>query len=151
MLYCKTEIFPIGKIAVFAEDDFVTSISITEEDFDSANETVNEAIRQLHEYFSGKRCTFDLKIKYLNGTAFQKKVWDTLRKIPYGETVTYGEIASSTGHNRAARAVGNAVHNNPLLIVNPCHRVVASGAKLGGFAYGVKMKKELLELEEKFK
>lgn len=151
MFFCKTEIFPIGKIAVFAEDNYVTSISITDEDFDSANETVNEAIHQLHEYFLGERRTFDLKIKYINGTDFQKKVWDTLRKIPYGETATYSEIASITGHDRAARAVGNAVHNNPFLIVNPCHRVVAAGAGLGGFAYGTKMKKELLDLEEKFK
>lgn len=150
-LHCKTKDYPIGRISVFASDGFITEIKISNEIFDDSNAVIDEALKQLDEYFCGTRKAFELNIKCLQGTDFQQKVWDLLRKIPYGETVTYGELAILVGHKGAARAVGNAVHDNPLLIVNPCHRVVAANGKIGGFSYGISMKEALLELEKKFK
>lgn len=147
----KTDIFPIGKLAVTAENGRVVSIAVSEADFCDEDEIIDTAIRQLHEYFDGKRKIFDFNIGYTFGTEFQQKVREMLRTIPYGETVTYGQLAQMAGCPNGARAIGNAVHNNPILIVNPCHRVVAAGGKIGGFAYGTQMKKELLELEEKYK
>ena len=84
----------------------------------------------------------------MNGTAFQMKVWQELLKIPYGDTVSYSEIAERIGCPEGARAVGGAVHNNPLWIIVPCHRVVGKNGKLTGYAGGTEMKKTLLELEK---
>lgn len=150
-LHCKTKDYPIGRIAVFASDGAITEIRIENEISDDSDAVIDDALKQLDEYFCGKRKVFDLNIKYLQGTDFQHKVWDALRVIPYGETVTYGQLAEIVGCPKGARAIGNAVHNNPVLIVNPCHRVVAAKGKIGGFSYGIAMKKELLELEEKYK
>ena len=84
----------------------------------------------------------------MNGTAFQMKVWQELLKIPYGDTVSYSEIAERIGCPEGARAVGGAVHNNLLWIIVPCHRVVGKNGKLTGYAGGTEMKKTLLELEK---
>lgn len=147
----KTDIFPIGRLCAVAENGKIVSIELSEDDFCDEDEILDTAIGQLHEYFDGKRKNFDFDIGYTSGTEFQQKVWEILRTIPYGESVTYGQLAQMAGCPKGARAIGNAVHNNPILIVNPCHRVVAAGGKIGGFAYGTQMKKELLELEEKNK
>ena len=105
-----------------------------------------ETIWQLQEYFDGKRTEFQLPLD-VQGTPFQMAVWDELRKIPYGETCSYGDIARSIGKPGAARAVGMANHENPVAIVIPCHRVVGSDGSLTGYAGGLPLKKQLLEME----
>jgi len=107
---------------------------------------VGEAIRQLHEYFAGKRAAFDLPLAPA-GTAFQRKVWRQLQEIPYGETISYGELARRIGNPKASRAVGSANGANPLPIVIPCHRVIAGDGTLGGFGGGLPAKQTLLALE----
>ena len=110
---------------------------------------LRKAIKQLTEYFMGKRTTFDLPLA-LEGTAFQRQVWQTmLDTVPYGTTISYGELANRCGHPKAARAVGNANHVNPVPIIIPCHRVVGSGGKLVGYGGGLALKERLLELEAK--
>jgi len=102
-------------------------------------------------YFSGtSRKPFPWKsIDLPDATPFQKKVWRALWEIPYGKTVTYGELAKKIGHKGASRAVGSANKLNPLPILIPCHRVIAAGGKLGGYTPGVAIKKKLLEIEGK--
>lgn len=106
-----------------------------------------EGKRQLTEYFAGKRKEFDLPLN-AEGTEFRKKVWQTLTKIPYGETITYGELARRVGNPRAARAVGGANHHNPISILIPCHRVVGADGSLTGYGGGLELKKALLALEQ---
>jgi methylated-DNA-[protein]-cysteine S-methyltransferase len=105
-----------------------------------------EVIKQLQEYFDGTRTRFDLALD-IDGTPFQLAIWNELRKIPYGETRSYGEIARSIGKPGAARAVGMANHENPVAIVIPCHRVVGSDGSLTGYAGGLDLKKKLIEIE----
>ncbi len=105
-----------------------------------------EARRQLEEYFVGRRQTFDLPLRP-KGTEFQRCVWKELLQIPYGQTATYGQIAKKIGNPNAARAVGQACNANPIPIFIPCHRVVGSNSRLTGFALGLDVKSELLELE----
>jgi len=104
------------------------------------------AASQLEEYLSGARTAFTLPL-CPRGTPFQLSVWHALADIPYGQTVTYGELARRVGRPGAARAVGQANGANPLPVVLPCHRVVASGGRLGGYGGGVALKRRLLELE----
>jgi methylated-DNA-[protein]-cysteine S-methyltransferase len=110
---------------------------------------LRNAVTQLDEYFKGTRKKFSLPL-VLEGTAFQKKVWRELQKIPYGQTATYKEIARGVGRERAGRAVGQANHLNKMAIVIPCHRVVGSGGGLVGYGGGLWRKKWLLRHEEKF-
>lgn len=107
---------------------------------------VHEAARQLEEYFAGRRRVFDLPLD-LRGTVFQRRVWSELLKIPFGETRTYAEVARAIGAPRAVRAVGAANGANPVPIVVPCHRVVATGGGLGGYRGGLQLKRRLLEME----
>ncbi len=113
------------------------------------NETplIREAAKQLKEYLSGKRKTFDLSLDP-EGTPFQKAVWKTLTGIPYGETRTYKDIAERIGNPKACRAVGMANNKNPIAILIPCHRVIGAGGKLVGYAGGLDIKKKLLDLEK---
>jgi methylated-DNA-[protein]-cysteine S-methyltransferase len=104
------------------------------------------AVAQLEEYFAGDRRRFDLPLE-LAGTDFQKSVWLELAEIPYGETVSYAELALMVGRPNAYRAVGQANGANPIPIVLPCHRVVASGGGIGGYGGGLPMKRKLLTLE----
>ena len=108
-------------------------------------ELFTEAERQILEYLDGKRQAFDLPFALL-GTPFQLSIWNAARLIPYGETITYGELAQIIGKPRAARAVGNAMGANPLPLIVPCHRVLAADG-IGGFSYGVDIKRTLLRLE----
>ena len=105
-----------------------------------------QAAAELEEYFGRRRSTFTVPLSP-HGTQLQLAVWKALRDIPYGQTRTYGEIAAAVGRPRAARAVGMANHDNPLLIFTPCHRVVGKGGALTGFACGLEVKRRLLELE----
>ncbi len=111
---------------------------------DRKNENI---LFQLKKYLEGKLHRFDCKLD-LQGTHFQKKVWLALRRIPYGETRSYQEIARMIGHPRAFRAVGNANGANPVPLIIPCHRVIESHGGLGGFGHGLRLKKELLDFEK---
>jgi methylated-DNA-[protein]-cysteine S-methyltransferase len=104
------------------------------------------AERQLQEYLAGKRVTFDLPAA-THGDAFQERVWAALREIPYGETITYGDLAKTLGQGALPHEVGQAVGRNPLSIIVPCHRVVGKDGKLTGYAGGLERKRALLELE----
>lgn len=113
------------------------------------NETAFRNVKQqLQEYFAGKRKDFDLPL-VLEGTEFQLLVWRNLQKIPYGETVSYGQLARRIGSPDAARAVGLANGSNPIPIIIPCHRVIGSNGDLTGFGGGLPVKKKLLALESK--
>lgn len=106
------------------------------------------AIEQILEYLAGERTHFDLPLD-LRGTEFQLEVWRALREIPFGEQRSYGEIAKVIGRPRAVRAVGSANGSNPVSLVVPCHRVINSDGKLGGYAGGLKLKARLLALESR--
>jgi methylated-DNA-[protein]-cysteine S-methyltransferase len=107
----------------------------------------DEPVRQLREYFAGERTEFDLDLKP-RGSDFELRVWALLTKIPYGQTMTYGQLAAELGDPGAAQAVGNANGWNPLSIVVPCHRVIGASGTLTGYAGGVERKRFLLSLEE---
>jgi O-6-methylguanine DNA methyltransferase len=102
---------------------------------------------QLKKYLKGELRRFDCKLDF-RGTPFQKKVWSALKKIPYGGTRSYGEIAREIGHPKAFRAVGNANGRNSIPLIVPCHRVIENNGGLGGFGHGLKVKKQLLDLEK---
>ncbi len=112
----------------------------------AADAVLDEARRQLDEYFAGERREFDLPLR-LEGTPFQRQVWDALRSVGYGETVTYSQLARAIGRPGAARAVGAALASNPLPLVLPCHRVVGAHGDLRGFGGGIARKRYLLEAE----
>jgi methylated-DNA-[protein]-cysteine S-methyltransferase len=128
------------------------SQKITEQMLDEGIDVVEdtgrtaELRRQLAEYFAGGRRDFDLRLAP-EGTPFERSVWDELRKIPFGETRSYGEIAQALGRPGAARAVGRANGANPIPIVVPCHRVIGSDGSLTGFGGGLEAKSRLLEIE----
>lgn len=105
-----------------------------------------ETLLQLRQYFTGKRREFDLPIAP-QGTPFQKRVWQELLKIPYGETASYGMIAQRIGNPKACRAVGMANRKNPIPIIIPCHRIIGKDGSLTGFGGGLPVKKHLLDLE----
>ena len=106
-----------------------------------------EAIRQVLEYLEGKRTEFDVPLD-LRGTPFQRDVWNALREIPYGATRSYAEVAARVGNPDAVRAVGAANGANPVALVVPCHRVIQSGGKLGGYGGGLDLKRRLLAMEQ---
>ena len=113
----------------------------------AASEQLKRATGQVHEYFAGERREFDVPLD-LQGTAFQRAVWEELSRIPFAETRSYGEIAQAVGRPAgAARAVGAATGRNPAPIIVPCHRVVGAGGALTGFAGGIEMKRALLAHE----
>lgn len=107
---------------------------------------LRETVKQLEEYFAGKRLAFRLPLD-LRGTAFQLRVWNALRQIPYGETRSYLQIGQAIGSPKAVRAIGGANHNNPLSIIIPCHRVIGANGELVGYGGGLPIKRFLLELE----
>lgn len=109
-------------------------------------EALEAALAQLREYFSGGRRVFDLPLD-VRGTAFQRAAWSKVARIPYGATMTYGEIARRIGKPRAARAVGAAMAANPLPLLVPCHRVIGANGSLVGYGGGLEMKAALLRLE----
>ena len=108
--------------------------------------TLDDAATQLHEYFAGVRRSFDIELS-MQGSAFQKLVWAELLKIPFGTTVSYGELAAQVGRTRAARAVGHANAHNPIAVIVPCHRVIGSSGQLTGYGGGLEAKRHLLDLE----
>ena len=113
---------------------------------ESARGVIGDALRQLREYFAGRRAAFDLPLDPV-GTGFQRSVWRSLQEIPYGTTISYGELARRIGNPKASRAVGAANGLNPIPIVIPCHRVIGANGKLTGFGGGLPTKEALLALE----
>jgi methylated-DNA-[protein]-cysteine S-methyltransferase len=107
-----------------------------------------EVVTQLQSYFAGERRKFDLPL-VLEGTDFQKRVWSALQEIPYGETISYKELAQTVGSPKAVRAVGAANGANPIPIIIPCHRVIGNDGRLTGFGGGLPLKKRLLQLESR--
>jgi methylated-DNA-[protein]-cysteine S-methyltransferase len=109
---------------------------------------LRRALEELQEYFAGKRHDFTLDVQPA-GTPFQRTVWNELRRIPYGETISYGELADRVGNPKASRAVGLANGANPISIVVPCHRVIGANGKLTGYGGGLNIKEKLLALERR--
>lgn len=114
--------------------------------YDQRDEDFDDVVVQLKEYFAGRRRRFDLPLAPA-GTPFQQRVWRALLDVPYGETISYGELASRIGQRTASRAVGLANGSNPLPIVIPCHRVIGASGKLTGYGGGLPIKRQLLALE----
>lgn len=141
---------PVGTLYITATANGISGIyTEAQKNVPFANKThplLQAAKVQLKEYFAGKRKKFDLAFD-LQGTPFQLKVWKKLYEIPFGETRSYQDIAKSLRQPKACRAVGNANGKNPICIVIPCHRVITSGGKLGGYSSGLAMKKTLLKIE----
>jgi methylated-DNA-[protein]-cysteine S-methyltransferase len=143
---------PVGPLRIRREDDAVTMIGfadalVTRHGAATADPLLEVACRQLDDYFAGELREFDLPLAP-NGTAFQLRVWEQLRRIPYGSTVSYGDIAARLGMPPgASRAVGLANGANPIAIVVPCHRVIGADGTLVGYAGGLHRKRYLLELE----
>ena len=145
--FCNT---PIGCLEIEENNNYIVSVKLIKElnndKYIDDNTILNEAKQQINEYFLKKRKVFDLPIGF-NGTKFQKSVWNSLLKIPYGETRSYKDIAKDIGNVKACRAVGMANNKNPIMIIVPCHRVIGSNGRLVGYACGLDIKKKLLELE----
>lgn len=141
---------PLNYIEIQASKDKIINIDFTEEKRyeESTNDIIEQAKNQLRGYFNGDRIEFDLPLQ-ISGTNFQEQVWQELLKIPYGQTLSYGDIAKNIDNPKASRAVGNANNKNKFSIVIPCHRVIGSNGKLVGFGGGVWRKKWLLEHENK--
>jgi len=141
----------LGFLIVKSDGDSITEIVFSENDIPVKNScaVIEKCKEQLLAYFSGKVNSFDFPLSP-EGTDFQKKVWAELMKIPYGEIITYMQLAVRLGDAKAVRAVGTANGRNPIAIVIPCHRVIGAGNKLTGYAGGIWRKKFLLELEMKY-
>ena len=143
---------PIGPLIVEATESAVVHLHLPESSTGPMATSprprgvLADALSQLGEYFAGKRRAFDLPLE-LAGTPFQCAVWEALAEIPYGCVVSYAQLAAMVGRPRAFRAVGQANGANPIPIVLPCHRVVASGGRIGGYGGGLPMKRRLLALE----
>lgn len=149
---------PVGNLDLYADANSLLAVTFAEhtetlskqfkeiEFIEKESPVIKKAVRQLTEYFAGKRKSFDLDLDP-SGTAFQKKAWATLRKIPFGTTLSYKEQATKMGSPKAIRAVGSANGQNPIAIIVPCHRVISSSGKLSGYAGGSKIKAKLLQLE----
>jgi methylated-DNA-[protein]-cysteine S-methyltransferase len=144
---------PVGKLTLVASDKGLVAIDVRNRDKQvdttkdaSAQAILLQAKKQLEQYFAGKRTSFDVALD-LVGTEFQVQAWRALCRIPFGKTISYGQQAANIKKPKAFRAVGSANGKNPIPIIVPCHRVVASDGSLGGYSLGLKMKKQLLALE----
>lgn len=141
---------PIGELYLVEEDNYLIEINfspIVEDIAEMETKLLIECKNELAEYFKGERREFTIPLK-LYGTDFQKKVWNALINIPYGETRSYKEIAISVGNPKGCRAVGMANNRNPIPIIIPCHRVIGADKKLVGYGGGIEKKIYLLELEK---
>ncbi|MEO6186229.1 MAG: methylated-DNA--[protein]-cysteine S-methyltransferase [Steroidobacteraceae bacterium] len=156
--FFKTVATPVGQLKIVASDLGVAAI-LWENDSpcrvpfpgmveSSSHPALLQTEKQLGEYFAGGRTAFELPLDFV-GTEFQKKVWHALLTIPFGETRSYAQIASTLGSPRATRAVGAASGRNPISIVAPCHRVIGANGALTGFAGGLAAKRYLLDMEQR--
>lgn len=139
---------PIGPLTLLGTEEALARILFGDgwRDTEGSVPVLDQAARELEEYFAGERREFTVPLAP-EGTEFQRKVWTALLEIPYGATVTYGEIAARIGKPKAAVAVGQANGRNPIPIIIPCHRVVGAGGKLVGYTGGLHIKKALLAVE----
>ena len=143
--------YPIGTLGLMDDGQGLSRVFLRQEGVkygfpEGETPLTGQAAVELEEYFGHRRKAFTVPLSP-HGTEFQLAVWKALRDIPYGQTRTYGEIAGAVDRPKAARAVGMANHDNPLLIFTPCHRVVGKNGALTGFACGLEVKRRLLELE----
>ncbi|RLV60366.1 methylated-DNA--[protein]-cysteine S-methyltransferase [Parashewanella curva] len=148
--------FSLGKVLLAANIDGLTHLKLNEQSLNLASsdepqraladEHIENASVQLNEYFDGLRNEFDLSLAP-HGTDFQMQVWQALLKVPFGETASYSDIAEHIKRPKAVRAVGAANGANPIAIIVPCHRIIGKSGQLTGYAYGVEIKRTLLQLE----
>ncbi|HEX3947968.1 MAG TPA: methylated-DNA--[protein]-cysteine S-methyltransferase [Acidimicrobiales bacterium] len=145
---------PFGPLVLVGDDESITHLFLPNTGLATAGSTpgpvpeaLGKAMEQLDEYFAGTRSEFDLPLRFTGGTAFQQSVWRALAEIPYGQTISYAELAARVDRPGAFRAVGQANGANPLAIIFPCHRVIAAGGGLGGYGGGLHLKQQLLDLE----
>jgi methylated-DNA-[protein]-cysteine S-methyltransferase len=159
LIYSKIQ-SPLGPIYLLATNSHLLGLTNSKHDLEKLalrvsnllpsyknSKLLSEAAQQLAQYFSGTRKNFSLPIK-TEGTSFQKIAWKVLSGIPYGKTITYSEQASAAANPKAVRAIGSANGKNPLPIIIPCHRVIAKGNNIGGYALGITKKHKLLVLEK---
>lgn len=156
-LYCNTIQTPVGELKLVVHDAALVAVLWVHEyerlfanqilKVNDHHPILKQAKLQLEEYFKGQRTKFDLKLD-MHGTEFQKKVWQALQSIPFGETRSYLQIATQIGNPKAVRAVGAANGRNPVSIIVPCHRVIGANGKLVGYAGGMDNKTKLLDLEQ---
>ncbi|MCK5051697.1 MAG: methylated-DNA--[protein]-cysteine S-methyltransferase [Candidatus Cloacimonetes bacterium] len=141
-----------GSLLLVSDGEFLIEIRFNNNEniTDSDIPILLETEKQLRQYFVGERQIFNIPLKPI-GTNFQLSVWNELKRIPYGETISYQQLAERVGDKKKSRAVGNANGKNPIPIIIPCHRVIRKSGELGGFGGGIKIKRKLLELEQKFK
>lgn len=138
---------PMGPIRMEASDTAIRRVDLVEKKGESQeNEIIRKCQTELEDYFRGERKTFDIPLAP-EGTAWQERVWKILETIPYGTTTSYGIVVAKAGNPKAFRAAGGAIHNNPILILIPCHRVIGKNGSLTGFGAGLDNKRYLLDLE----
>jgi methylated-DNA-[protein]-cysteine S-methyltransferase len=154
MIRYRTIESPIGLLTLAGSGSVLTNLRMVDQtyepdraDWSPDPRAFDDAVEQLIAYFAGELTDFDIELE-LRGTEFQRRVWNALRTIPYGETRSYGEIAEQIGAPGSARAVGWANGHNPIAIVVPCHRVIGANGSLTGFGGGLDRKRALLELEK---
>lgn len=170
MIYAAGYQSPFGPLTLFASDKGLVAVAFNDPSYKESDIVTEECVlnpqaypggtikrdesrfvdifSELDGYFKGTLNSFETPLDYTNhGTAFQRRVWDALREIPYGSVVTYGELAENIGNPKAARAVGLANNRNPLAILVPCHRVIGASGRLVGYAGGLPFKRSLLDLE----
>ena len=142
---------PIGILKLVCSDKFLQEVHFVKEEGENLknlSKIVSTCKEQLDRYFAGSLKKFSIPLEFVHGTDFQKKVWQALQSIPYGQTRSYQDIAMQIGNPKAVRAVGGANNKNPISIIVPCHRVIGKNGKLVGYAGGVEKKEMLLELEK---
>lgn len=150
---------PVGTLSLYGEDDTLVGIYYSgtlqkkvpvklPKVLGKSSPVLKETVAQLKSYFAGNLKEFDLPLS-AKGTAFQQQVWHQLTQIPYGQTISYGELAHRIQNPKACRAVGSANGKNPISIVIPCHRVINNGGRLGGYGGGLNRKSFLLGLEDR--
>lgn len=151
MKYCSTLTLDWGTIVVEADDEAITAVYLEMEPLKAQNFVENrwtkQGKQQLKEYFDRERKEFELPLKMV-GTPFQLCVWEALQTIPYGHCISYKEVCRRIQNERAFQAVGTAIGKNPFFIVVPCHRVISSDGTIGGFSYGLGVKRRLFEVEK---
>jgi methylated-DNA-[protein]-cysteine S-methyltransferase len=155
MIEYRTIDSPIGALTLAGQDSVLTMLRMVDQTYEPSRTgwapnpaAFNDATEQLNAYFAGELTEFDLELD-LRGSEFQRRVWQALRTIPYGETRSYGIIAEQIGAPGSARAVGLANGHNPIAIVVPCHRVIGANGSLTGYGGGLDRKRALLALEKK--